>query len=259
MLRVGLWLALLLASPASALTTQERAQVAALIRAYPAFLSRVEGDTLIWRDGTRMPLTHSRAATYVDLLNAPGLLDQLATRYPACAPLRPPAWNVDPGRVRFEPFFRKMYGASAAEVAGHLTDVNWFGQRLRVTQVNGAARSLAAVAAELAGRPQVRPFVTPSAGTFNWRTIAGTPRLSVHAFGAAIDLNVERSAYWAWGGYREGQRGIPYRNAFPLALVQVFERHGWIWGGRWYHHDTMHFEYRPELTGPEACAAASKG
>jgi len=20
-----------------------------------------------------------------------------------------------------------------------------------------------------------------------------------------------------------------------------------IWGGRWYHFDTMHFEYRPEL------------
>ncbi|PTA68078.1 hypothetical protein C8263_09440 [Deinococcus arcticus] len=206
-----------------------------------------------------MPLSHSRAATYVDRLNAPGLLDQLATPYPACAPLRPPAWNVDPGRVRFEPFFRKMYGASAAEVERQLTNVDWFGQRLRVTQVNGAAQSLAAVAAELARLPQVRPFVTPSAGTFNWRTIAGTPRLSVHAYGAAIDLNVARSAYWAWGGYREGQRGIPYRNAFPLALVQVFERHGWIWGGRWYHHDTMHFEYRPELTGPAQCAAALRG
>ncbi|OWL94626.1 hypothetical protein CBQ26_15135 [Deinococcus indicus] len=42
-------------------------------------------------------------------------------------------------------------------------------------------------------------------------------------------------------------------NAFPLKLVQVFERHGWIWGGRWYHHDTMHFKYRPELTGADAC------
>jgi len=27
----------------------------------------------------------------------------------------------------------------------------------------------------------------------------------------------------------------------------VFERHGFIWGGRWWHYDTMHFEYRPEL------------
>jgi peptidoglycan LD-endopeptidase CwlK len=29
--------------------------------------------------------------------------------------------------------------------------------------------------------------------------------------------------------------------------VRVFEKHGFIWGGRWYHYDTMHFEYRPEL------------
>jgi hypothetical protein len=29
--------------------------------------------------------------------------------------------------------------------------------------------------------------------------------------------------------------------------VRVFEKHGFIWGGAWYHYDTMHFEYRPEL------------
>jgi hypothetical protein len=23
-----------------------------------------------------------------------------------------------------------------------------------------------------------------------------------------------------------------------------------VWGGRWYHYDTMHFEYRPELFDP---------
>ncbi|WP_265937085.1 M15 family metallopeptidase [Aliarcobacter butzleri] len=27
----------------------------------------------------------------------------------------------------------------------------------------------------------------------------------------------------------------------------MFEKYGFIWGGRWYHFDTMHFEYRPEL------------
>ena len=28
---------------------------------------------------------------------------------------------------------------------------------------------------------------------------------------------------------------------------------GAIWGGRWFHYDTMHFEYRPELIEPEHC------
>ena len=30
-------------------------------------------------------------------------------------------------------------------------------------------------------------------------------------------------------------------------IVKVFEKYGFIWGGRWYHYDTMHFEYRPEF------------
>jgi hypothetical protein len=32
-----------------------------------------------------------------------------------------------------------------------------------------------------------------------------------------------------------------------MKIVDVFEKHGFIWGGKWYHYDTMHFEYRPEL------------
>nr|WP_254605812.1 M15 family metallopeptidase [Deinococcus sp. JMULE3] len=147
-----------------------------------------------------------------------------------------------------------MYGASEAAVRASLVTVDWFGQPLRVTRVNGVADSLRAVAAELATHPEWRALLTPSAGTFLWRTVAGTPRRSVHSFGAAIDLNTARAAYWQWSGSREGQRGIPWRNAFPAGLVHTFERHGWIWGGRWYHLDTMHFEYRPELTG--GCHAA---
>jgi hypothetical protein len=27
----------------------------------------------------------------------------------------------------------------------------------------------------------------------------------------------------------------------------VFEKHGFVCGGKWYHFDTMHFEYRPEI------------
>ncbi|MDD5211432.1 MAG: M15 family metallopeptidase, partial [Sulfuricurvum sp.] len=34
-------------------------------------------------------------------------------------------------------------------------------------------------------------------------------------------------------------------------------KYGFIWGGRWYHYDTMHFEYRPELLAP-SCINALK-
>jgi len=83
----------------------------------------------------------------------------------------------------------------------------------------------------------------PSAGTFNCRPVKDTGNRSMHAWGAAIDLNVKYSDYWMWS------RGV-YRNRMPMQIVAVFEKHGFIWGGKWGHYDTMHFEYRPELLPP---------
>ena len=31
------------------------------------------------------------------------------------------------------------------------------------------------------------------------------------------------------------------------AVIDTFEKYGFIWGRKWYHYDAMHFEYRPEL------------
>ena len=40
---------------------------------------------------------------------------------------------------------------------------------------------------------------------------------------------------------------VKYKNEIPWEIVRVFEAHGFVWGGKWYHYDTMHFEYRPEI------------
>lgn len=250
---------LLTGAAAAQLSPHDQDAAQRLVQAYPAALERVDGSVLVWKDGTRMPLTRSGARTYPARLDHPGLLDQLETAYPACAPTGVPALDTDPGRSRYEPLFLKMYGASSAEVQRKLETVDWFGQRLGVTGVNGAAASLRQVAQEIGHHPELLRYARPSAGTFLWRRVAGTPRRSVHSFGAAIDLNTAYSDYWQWRGFREGQPGIPYRNRMPLELVKIFERNGWIWGGRWYHYDTMHFEYRPELTGAAACAKAAGG
>src|SRR6516225_8786638 len=37
------------------------------------------------------------------------------------------------------------------------------------------------------------------------------------------------------------------KNEVPWEIVRIFEKHGFIWGGKWYHYDTMHFSYRPEM------------
>ncbi len=238
---------------AEGLTTKERLVSEHLLKAYPDFLKEISGDQLIWKDGTKMPLLYGKTTDYISLLNHPSLLDQLSDLSSSCQAITIPKQNIDVGRIRYEPFFFKMYGASAGQVKANLVPVHWFGQTVMISKINGVADSLQKIAKEIARQPQLLPYATPSAGTFLWRKIAGTPRISVHAFGAAIDLNTKFSDYWLWAGYKEGQAGIRYKNQMPLALVKIFEKHGWIWGGRWYHYDTMHFEYRPELTQPAQC------
>lgn len=89
-------------------------------------------------------------------------------------------------------------------------------------------------------------YLFPSAGTYNCRVIAGTKRTSAHGHGIAIDIATKASDYWRWAGAKAGGK-IPYKNKVPPEIVDVFEKHGFVWGGKWYHYDTMHFEYRPEL------------
>jgi peptidoglycan LD-endopeptidase CwlK len=76
-------------------------------------------------------------------------------------------------------------------------------------------------------------------------------RLSTHSFGITIDINTDFSNYWQWDNKVWKTKGedmdFPYINRIPLGIVKVFEKHGFIWGGKWYHYDSMHFEYRPEL------------
>jgi D-alanyl-D-alanine carboxypeptidase len=123
------------------------------------------------------------------------------------------------------------------------------GQRLPFSRINGAARALQAVSGELDALPaRFDAYLFPSAGTYNCRAIAGTKRLSAHGHGIAIDIAIAHADYWR--NSQPGKDGAyPYKNAIPIEIVRIFEKHGFIWGGRWHHYDTMHFEYRPELVG----------
>ena len=116
-----------------------------------------------------------------------------------------------------------------------------------MTEVNHVADHLAAVARDL-DAPELRRFVWPIGGTYSCRPVADTGAPSMHSYGAAIDINVAVSDYWLW------RRGAAWHNRIPPEIVAAFERHGFIWGGRWSHYDTMHFEYRPELLGLSADA-----
>jgi hypothetical protein len=248
--------ALLLATPAPASSNDDAAALDALVRAYPDQLAGHDAGRLYWRDGTVMAVADGNPAKSFDqMLRNASILDQLRLTYRRGPLATPPAVNDDPGRFRNEAFFLKMYGdCRRGEVQARLAPVVWlpntWGRRIWVTSVNGIAGKLRAVSDEIDSLPDaIKGAAYPIAGVLACRPVADTGRLSMHAYAAAIDLNLAASDYWL---SRHGSRGGPitYRNRMPQAIVDIFERHGFIWGGKWYHYDTMHFEYRPELLPP---------
>lgn len=228
---------------------------ARLLAAYPDQLARVDGNDLVWKDGTRMPIDDGRGAkAHAAWLAAPDLEDMFAKTYVRPAPGTSPPRDHDPGRARASAFFDKMYGdCTRGEVARHLVDVVWlprkWGKTLKVTRINGVAERLKAVSAVLDLLPAAfDAFLVPSEGTYVCRPIAGTNRVSAHGHGIAIDIATPRADYWQWTvGAAKAGSPISYRNRIPPEIVAAFEAQGFIWGGAWYHYDTMHFEYRPEL------------
>ena len=48
-------------------------------------------------------------------------------------------------------------------------------------------------------------------------------------------------------GFTLGYGNDDLTRSVETRIGEIFERHGFIWGGKWYHYDTMHFEYRPEF------------
>lgn len=227
-----------------------------LVQAYPEFLiaNPYDSNAIIWRkDNTRMRFDDGVIGKDFERMQSePDLEDQMAMLYEPGDSFTIHK-DYDPGRIRFEPFFKKMYGATEAEVRANLETIYWLpsssNKPLLVTRINGVSQKLQAISNELdllVQQPDHRyllKYLKDPGGTFNWRDVADTNRLSTHSFGIAIDINSAYSDYWKWSA----DGGVKYRNQIPMEIVKIFEKYGFIWGGKWYHYDTMHFEYRPEL------------
>jgi len=89
---------------------------------------------------------------------------------------------------------------------------------------------------------------------FNFRKVAQTDHLSLHAYGLAIDINPLVNPYILASGevlpvgataYLD--RSQPVRGLIQAdsPVVEIFKSHGWFWGGEWEHiKDYHHFEKR---------------
>lgn len=73
-----------------------------------------------------------------------------------------------------------------------------------------------------------------TAGALCVRRIRGTrDRLSTHAFGLAVDLNIDGKLDTLGDG--KTQLGL-------TILADFFRQEGWVWGASWRREDSMHFE-----------------
>jgi hypothetical protein len=214
-------------------------------------LVRLAGQKFIYDDGI--------AKTFEQRLDNPDIKDMFYQTYPLTNPTDRLPTDFDPGRCRVDGFFMALYGDSESAVARNCVAVEFCGNSVKFNARYGAADALRAVSVDLtpllAQKPELRSYVDKLAGTFNWRKVAGTERLSNHSFATAIDLNIKKAAYWRWQS--PAQLETFSRKNWPTEIIETFERHGFIWGGKWWHFDTMHFEYRPEIIAYAKSVATS--
>ncbi len=212
----------------------------AFVRVYPSIV-KLKENRLYFDNNSTLKYHDHVEKTFKQMLDNPSIKDTISIEYDAFTSLKAP--THDSGRFRNETLLKKLYGKSKEDIEKNLVHVEWVdGSKVLFNANQNAARQLQKVVYELKKLPKdYDRFLTNIAGTFNYRNILNTNRLSSHSFGIAIDLNIKESSYWKW------DQSYSYRNKIPKAIIDTFEKHGFIWGGRWYHYDTMHFEYRPEF------------
>lgn len=77
------------------------------------------------------------------------------------------------------------------------------------------------------------PGAVNFSGSYNFRPVRGSSRLSCHAFGAAIDLDAERNPMNSRGS----------KGTMSDIVIDAFKNEGWYWGGDFRSRkDPMHFQ-----------------
>lgn len=69
-------------------------------------------------------------------------------------------------------------------------------------------------------------------GGYNFRQMRGSSRLSMHAYGCAVDFDPARNGMGAKD---------PHFAHCPI-VTAAFKSEGWVWGGDWKNPDGMHWQ-----------------
>ena len=137
-----------------------------------------------------------------------------------------------------QPSLRAFFGQPGTEA--NLIEINvgglgveYEGTPVRVIRAHDlVADSLLRILTKIAGSPH-RGILSEYAGCYNFRRKRGGSSYSLHAYGAAIDLDPGNN------GFRDHW---PIRASMPIGVMEEFAKEGWLPAGAFWGYDGMHFE-----------------
>ncbi|SET33985.1 D-alanyl-D-alanine carboxypeptidase [Natronincola peptidivorans] len=230
-----------------------RQDLFSLMMAYPEYIIDIEVEEdhqvyLVLKSGNRILYDDKKEKTPLEKIANPDLQDMMEQQY-LLGPideLMPEDYN--PGRIRVYPLLKEVYGGNPREIEGNLIGIQIHAGYHRFNSNNAAATFLKKAFTELnyqsKNNPEIWSYLHPIGGTYNYRYIARTNRLSSHSFGISIDLAIHPADYWQWATKTQAEKRL---ENYPQIIVDIMESNYFIWGGKWGQFDIMHYEYRPEL------------
>ena len=235
-------------------------RVTGFLRAYVSLIDSVtyrDNDLVFFLAGQAIHFQDGRMLAE-DHLDRYERCDPIFYRYPLDLPTEPPP--LPEGPVRFCTDLQEaLWGRTEREIRQRAHSTTFIDRRLFVNDV--VAEALGEVERDILAVAETDATVASwidevdVAYSFIDRGIAGTATRSQHAWGLAVDLVPAsyrgQQVYWRWSRAwnRRGWHRTPLEQRWspPEAVIEIFERHGFLWGGKWAHFDNIHFEYRPEI------------
>ncbi len=233
--------------------TEMKQDILILMLSYPQHIVDVEKKSddevyIIMKSGKKIIYDDKKEKNHEVKLTNPDLQDMLEQDYPLEKNTEIMDKNFDPGRARHYELLSEVYGNSKGAIEKNLASLKYGYTNYQFNKQNNANASLEAALKELMplakSRSDIGSILYPASGTFNYRVISGTGRLSPHSYGIAIDLKSDKRDYWKWSSEKAGKERV---SDYPKELVEAFEKNNFVWGGKWGHFDILHFEYRPEI------------
>lgn len=248
-------------SPAAASLAGARgdARVRAFMQAYAAVIDSVtfvEDDAVFAMRGREI---HFRDGRMVDgdRLDRADDCDPIFYDYPLGALTR--ALPIEDRPTYCTDWQESLFGRTESEIREHGRSTRFLDHRLFVNEL--LVGPLAEVERDLRAAARsdaaVRRWIDQLRVTYSFidREIAGSENRSQHAWGFAVDFMPitydGKAVYWRWSRAldRQGWSRIPLERRWspPQRVIEIFEEHGFVWGGKWGYFDNMHFEYRPAI------------